>query len=84
MVYAAPSLTEARALHALDQGTATQEQQKLALRWIFKGACGAGHEDLSPGQPDVTSYLSGRKSVMYQIGWVLGQPADYFRNGETD
>lgn len=84
MAYAEPTLQEARALQALDRGEATEEQQKLALRFIFRGPCRAGKEDLSPGQPDVTSYHAGQKSVMYQIGWVLGQPAEHFRSGEKD
>jgi hypothetical protein len=84
IAYAAPTLQEARALHSLEKGEATSEQQKVALKYIFTGACGAGREDLSPGNPDVTAYNAGRKSVIYQIGWVLGQPADNFRTGEKD
>lgn len=83
--YAVPTLRQARAVQALAVGEATKEQQKIALDWIFKGACRAGREVLAPGQADVTAYLAGRLSVMMQIGWVLGQPADAFRaRGEKD
>ena len=84
LAYDPPSLVEARALKALERGEATQEQQKTALKYIFTGICGAGKEDLTPGSPDVTAYNAGRKSVMYRIGWVLGQPAENFRTGEKD
>lgn len=85
MAYAVPTLVEARAIQALKEGKATGEQQKAALNYVFVGCCRAGLEDLIPGQPDTSAYLQGRKSVMLQIGWVLGQPAESFRKkGETD
>jgi hypothetical protein len=77
--FAKPSLAEARAVHAFAKGEATAEQQKQVFRWLLHGACGAGNEVLVPGQPDVTGYLSGRRSVSLQIGWVLGQPPEAFR-----
>lgn len=72
-------------MHAWAKGEASPEQQKIAFNWILLGACRAGDEVLVPGQPDVTAYLAGRRSVSLQIGWVLGQPADSFRTkGEVD
>lgn len=82
--FATPTLTEARAVHAFAKGEATAEQQKAAFRWLLHGACGVGNEVLAPGQPDVTAYLAGRRSVSLQIGWVLGQPAEAFRKDEVD
>lgn len=82
--YAVPTLREARAVQAWARGEATAEDQKIAFNWIVKGACRAGQEILAPGQADVTAYLAGRLSVSLQIGWVLAQPADAFRQGETD
>jgi hypothetical protein len=82
--YAIPTLVEARAVHAFAKGDATPEQQKAMFRWLLHGACGAGNEVLVPGQPDVTTYLAGRRSVSLQIGWVLAQPPDVFRKDEID
>ena len=83
--YAVPTLTQARAIHAWMKGEATAEQQKIVFNWIVKGACRAGKDVLVPGKPDVTAYLAGRLSVSLQIGWVLGQPLDAFREiGEQD
>jgi len=81
---ARPTLGEARAVHALSKGEATPEQQKQAFGWLLLKACGAGDEVLAIGQPDVTAYLAGRRSVSLQIGWVLGQSPDAFRQGEKD
>lgn len=83
--YAIPTLTEARAIHAFSKGKATAEQQRTVLNWIIMGACRAGKDMLAPGQPDVTAYLAGRLSVSLQIGWVLGQKPEAFRQkGELD
>lgn len=82
--YAIPTLAEARSIHALARGEATAEQQKSAFNWLLRGACRAGKEVMVPGQPDTSAYLAGRLSVSLQFGWVLGQPVDAFRNGETD
>jgi hypothetical protein len=82
--YAVPTLREARAIHAWSKGEASADDQKIAFAWIIKSACRAGQEVFAPGQGDVTAYLAGRLSVSLQIGWVLGQPLDAFRQGEVD
>lgn len=82
--FAVPTLIEARAIHAFSKGEATQEQQKVFFRWLLQSACRAGGEVLIPGQPDVSAYLAGRRSVSLQIGWVLGQQPEAFRAGEID
>ena len=83
--YAKPTLAEARALHAFSRGEASPEDQKTAFKWIVMKACRAGQEVFAPGQQDVSSYLAGRLSVSLQIGWVLGQPVEAFRQpGETE
>lgn len=84
MAYAEPTLNEARALQAFSKGEATAEQQKVVFGWLLLKACRAGEEVLAAGQSDVTAYLAGRRSVSLQIGWVLGQPAEAFRQGEKD
>ena len=82
--YAVPTLREARAVHAWSRGEASANDQRIAFNWIVKGACRAGQEILAPGQADVTAYLAGRLSVSLQIGWVLAQAPDAFRQGEID
>lgn len=83
--YAEPSLKQARALHAFEQGAATAEQQKTLFRWFITELCGAGHEVMAPGQADVTAYRAGRLSVALQLGWILNQPVESFRKrGEID
>ena len=77
--YSIPTLKEARALNAFAKGEATKDQQQSLYLWLIKGACAAGKEMLVPGQPDVSNYLAGRLSVSLQIGWVLGQPVESFR-----
>jgi hypothetical protein len=77
--YAIPTLKEARAIQALASGEATKEQQRAFYLWLVTGACGAGSEMLSPGQPDVSAYLAGRLSVSLQIGWVSSSPVESFR-----
>ena len=82
--YAVPTLREARAIHAWARGEASADDQKIAFNWIVKGACRAGQEIFAPGQGDVTAYQAGRLSVSLQIGWVLAQAPDAFRQGEVD
>lgn len=84
LVYAVPTLSQARAIQAFASGEASPEQQKQVMNWIVKDACRAGQEMLVPGQPDTSAYLAGRLSVSLQIGWVLGQPVESFRKGEID
>jgi len=83
-VYAIPELSQARAVQAFAGGEATPEQQKVAFDWIIRGPCRSAEEVLAPGNPDVTGYLAGRRSVALQIGWVLAQPVESFRKGELD
>lgn len=79
IAFALPTLKEARAVHALAKGEADADQQKTALNFILLRASAAGHEVMVPGDPNTTAYLAGRRSVSLQIGWVLAQSAEAFR-----
>lgn len=63
-LYDAPTIAAVKALYA---GTANASQQKLALEWILMDVCGVRNEQFVAGQPDVTSFLMGRRNVGLQI-----------------
>lgn len=72
-------------MHALAKGDATADQQKTAWNFILLRASAAGQEVMVPGQSDTTAYLAGRRSVALQLGWILAQSPDAFREkGELD
>ena len=56
----------ARALKALQEGVASEAQQKMALAWILTEACQMAAD---PFQQDerTTNYMAGRQSVGRQI-----------------
>lgn len=62
---------QAAALRAVAKGNASPGQQKTALLWIMEDACGTWSDGFSPGKPDVTTYMDGRRSVALQITAVL-------------
>lgn len=62
---------QAAAIRALAKGNASPGQQRDALLWIVDEACGNWGDGFSPGKPDVTTYMNGRRSVALQITAVL-------------
>ena len=52
-----------RAIQALAQGNATEQDQRTALDWIINIAAATYDEPFRPGQPDVRDYMLGRRSV---------------------
>jgi len=52
-----------RAIQALAQGKATEQDQRTALDWIINIAAASYDEPFRPGQPDVRDYMLGRRSV---------------------
>ena len=52
-----------RAIQALCQGTATEQDQIRALDWIIRNAASTYDEPFRPGQEDVRNYMLGRRSV---------------------
>lgn len=62
---------DATALQALERGEADPEQQKRALRWVLIAAAMTYDETFVPGQPDVSAFLAGRRSVGTQVVKLL-------------
>ena len=80
-----PTLDELRALHALNAGTANEQQQKLALMWILNGACAVQSEVFSEKGAEVISYNSGRRGAGLRILRAIGmKPEQVRKTGETD
>lgn len=61
----------AQAVKALARGDATNDQQRRALDWIIKDAASTYDEPFVPGNPDISDYLCGRRSVGLQIVKLL-------------
>ena len=55
------------AIKAVAAGNASPGQQQTALRWIIEGAAMTYQETFVPGQPDLSHFLAGRRSVGLQI-----------------
>jgi len=64
-------LGDASAIQAISRGDASAEQQRRALDWIIKAAAMTYDETFVPGQADVSSFLSGRRSVGLQVVKLL-------------
>lgn len=64
---AAYELPEHHAIKALHRGDATPEQQKKALEWIVQRAAMTHDQSFFPGDPLVTAFIEGRRSVGLQI-----------------
>ena len=52
-----------RAIQALAQGNASEQDQKRALGWIINTAASTYDEPFRPGSPDAVHYMLGRRSV---------------------
>lgn len=72
-------------MHALVAGSATSEQQKVALRWILHKACGVSFDTFVEGFPDTTLIHQGRRQAGLMISNVLTTPPENYRKkGEQD
>jgi hypothetical protein len=60
-------IAEVSAVQALFRGEANEQQQRLALDWIIYSAGMAHDQSFVPGQPDVSDFIEGRRSVANQI-----------------
>ena len=54
---------DVRAIQALAEGTATEQDQRTALNWIINVAASTYDEPFRPGIPDAVNYMLGRRSV---------------------
>lgn len=52
-----------RAWRALQQGKATEIQQKAAWHWLMQKACRVSETTFWPGDPTATAFLEGRRSI---------------------
>ena len=61
----------AEAMRALEKGNASEEQQKLALNWIIMAAAGTYDQSFVVGDPHLTTFREGRRSVGLQVVKLL-------------
>jgi hypothetical protein len=53
----------AHAIRAVENGTASDTQQKFFLRWLVQMACQTYDDPFQPGKADLTNYYLGRQSI---------------------
>lgn len=70
---------DAYAIKAVVNGTATEGQQQRAMQWIIQAAAMTYDETFVPGQPDVSNFLAGRRSVGLQIVKLINIPIDLIK-----
>lgn len=71
-IFPAPvDLADAYAIAALQSGTASDEQQKRALRWIIYAAARTYDVSYRPGSERETCFAEGRRFVGLEIIRVL-------------
>lgn len=64
-------LSDAKALKALEDGTASPEQQVRALRWIIEKGCSTYDLSYRPTGDRDTTFAEGRRFVGLQIVKML-------------
>jgi len=62
---------DATAIQAVFNGTADEEQQRRAMRWLLDYACGVHEMSYTPGDQYATAFKEGQRFVAKQIGEVL-------------
>lgn len=78
-------LKHASAVQAVGAGTATAEQQRLALDWIMYGACALRDEPYRPGGADGerdTAFALGKANVARQIAKLMTVNIGVLRRSE--
>lgn len=61
------------AAKALEQGTATDHQQKSLCEWLIKSAAGIATPSFRAGDPYATAFAEGRRFVGIQMMMLLQQ-----------
>ena len=69
-----------RAIQALAQGNAGEQDQKRALDWIINTAASTYDEPFRPGSRDVVDYMLGRRSVGLAIVKLMKLKPEIFEN----
>lgn len=59
------------AVQALNRGDASPDAQRRALKWIIERVAMTYDQSFVPGQPDVTQFIEGKRSVGNQIVKLL-------------
>lgn len=62
---------DVRAIQAIAQGNASEQEQRRALDWIVNTAAATYDEPFRPGKPDAVAYMLGRRSVGLAIVKLL-------------
>lgn len=75
---------DAFAIKAVAKGEATEAQQQRALQWIIQAAAMTYDETFVPGQPDVSNFLAGRRSVGLQVVKLINVPIEQIRSDEPE
>lgn len=69
------------ALKALTAGVASEGQQKRALQWILKVACGIGDNTYYPDSERDTTFAEGKRFVGLEIVSLINMPNPPSENG---
>ena len=69
-----------RAIQALAQGNAGEQDQKRALDWIINIAAATYDEPFRPGSQDAVNYMLGRRSVGLAIVKLIRLKPEIFEN----
>ena len=69
-----------RAIQALAQGKATEQDQRTALDWIINNAAATYDEPFRPNSQDTVNYMLGRRSVGLAIVKLMKLKPEIFEN----
>ncbi len=63
------------AMKALAEGKASEGQQKRALQWILRTACGVGDNTFYPDSPRDSDFAQGKRFVGLEIVAMIEMPS---------
>ena len=75
---------DAYAIKAVAKGKATEAQQRRAIDWIIRAAAMTYDETFVPGQPDLSDFLAGRRSVGLQVVKLINIPIELIQSDEPE
>jgi len=79
-----PSIGVTLAIKSLSTGTANEEQQKLALKWIIEELCGTYNQSYYPDSQSDTVFAEGKRFVGNSIVREVNiNPAKLRRNEDA-
>lgn len=71
---------DVRAIQAVAQGNASEDEQRRALDWIINSAASTYDEPFRPGSQDAVNYMLGRRSVGLAIVKLIRLKPEIFQN----